>query len=227
MTRVTLACAIGLVPSLALASSPALASPPTDDAARTPFSMAVRSGASIPAGSIDERSTMNDFVAWQVPVFVDVGVRPIPQLFLGTYVGVGFGAVSDEFERTLCAPRDCSAQSGHLGVEAQYQFSTADRSKPWIGYGIGFESLSSTGFSESSLRGPEYARFMAGIDFLLWPEIAAGPFIDGTLGRYTSFNAEQRVLGASSASTTALEGEVASPGLHSWLTLGMRLVISP
>jgi hypothetical protein len=56
--------------------------------------MALRTGYSVPLGSVTENLSMSDSVSGQVPILIDIGGKPIPNLFVGGYLGLGFGGVA-------------------------------------------------------------------------------------------------------------------------------------
>ena len=62
-------------------------------AARTGFQIALRTGVAVPLGEVDKGDSMSDTFTPQVPIIADIGVKLIPELFLGGYVGISVGGV--------------------------------------------------------------------------------------------------------------------------------------
>jgi hypothetical protein len=202
--------------------------------ARVGFQMALRTGYSQPLGGLRDREpnetatnslAMSDFVSGQVPLIVDIGGKVIPELFVGGYLGLGFGGPAglqaDECSRLNAG---CVAVAFRLGIEAQYHIQPGDPVNPWLGYGIGLESLgvggTVNGQSQSiSFGGLEFAHFMGGVDFRLSRVVGLGPFLDFSMGEYTTNSIRQ---GNAQASM-----DLTQTKMHEWLTLGIRVVFFP
>ncbi len=189
--------------------------------ARVGFQMAMRTGYSIPMGKVAEGVDMSNFFSGQVPIIVDIGGKVIPELFIGGYFGLGFGATAGDLKRDCDdANASCFTLGIHLGVEAQYHILPAGSVNPWIGYGLGIESV---GYSATignttqheSLSGFEFARFSGGVDFRVSRTFGVGPFIDFSMGKYSSAN---------NGDTSV---DIPNTAAHQWLTLGARFVIFP
>ena len=192
---------------------------------RTGFQLALRSGVAIPLGSISKGSAMSDAFSPQVPFVIDIGGKPIPNLFIGAYVGFAVGGAGGKFADACSkANATCVGVGFRVGVEAQYHFSPDEKLDPWVGYGIGFAgegvSGSSSGGSTSyTAAGPEYGHFSGGLDVRLGKTIGVGPMVDFGIGRFTHAKVEVPGLTA--------EGDVSDTTLHEWLTLGLRVVVLP
>jgi hypothetical protein len=61
---------------------------------------------------------------------------------------------------------------------------------------------------------------MGGVDFRLNRIIGLGPFIDFSLGRYTTATIDDGV-------TAKRDGSIAKPALHEWFMVGARMVFFP
>src|SRR5215510_15243090 len=77
-------------------------------AARVGFQMALRTGYAMPMGSARGPNTgstadlaMSDAFSGQVPIFIEIGGKVIPAIFVGGYFGLGFGGAAGTFD-TLC-----------------------------------------------------------------------------------------------------------------------------
>lgn len=205
---------LGTIGLLGLSSAALAQTPP----ARTGFQMDIRTGYSVPMGSAQANVDLSNMVSGQVPIFVDIGAKLIPQLFIGGYFGLGIGGAGGTSKDACNANGwDCSAVTVHIGVEAQYHILPAGFVNPWVGYGLGYESLglatSKNGVTNStSVGGFEFARFMGGADFRVSRVFGVGPFVDLSMATYSS--------GSNGAT-------IQNTATHEWLTLGARFVFFP
>jgi len=186
---------------------------------RVGFQMALRTGYAIPMGDASEDVELSDGVTGQVPLFIEIGGKISSNVFIGGYFGLAFGGGKN------CDDADsCVAVGVRLGPELQYHFTPAGSVNPWIGYGIGIESLAiaaETNGQETttSLSGFEYARLSGGVDFRLSRVFGIGPFVDFSIGEYTRFEFDTPVFDA--------DGDIEDGAAHQWLTLGVRGVFFP
>lgn len=202
---------------------------------RAGFQASLRGGYAHPSGFVaDERGgyRMADYFSDQVAFTADVGWKPVAQLFLGGYLGLGFGGTAGEMKRDCYNARlGCSAADVRVGAEIQYAFLPGGLVNPWIGYGIGYESASiglTDGKSSASFAftGPEYIDLMAGVDLRVLRELGIGPFVEITDGVYTSARVDQGTF-ANGEISTSREGTIARTGWHQWFRLGIRAVLFP
>lgn len=207
------------ITSLAALTGTASAAPPPPP--RVGFQMAIRTGYSVPMGQAQQGADMSDFVSGQVPFIVDIGGKIIPQLFLGGYFGLGFGAPAGTVKRECdLLAATCVAVGLHLGIEVQYHFLPHGSVNPWLGYGLGIEStavsLSVDNRSQSlGYTGFEFARLMGGVDFRINRVFGLGPFVDLSLSQFNRISDE---------STSAT---IPNQATHQWLTIGARFVFFP
>jgi opacity protein-like surface antigen len=190
--------------------------------------LAFRLGYGIPFGNIGtadgETLVLNDLVTGQIPLWFDLGYRITPSVVVGAYFAYGVGITPDS---TCPSGVSCSTDAFHLGVEGQYRFLPRERADPWVGLGVGYEWLStSTVFSENvagtqldavasfALRGWEFLRLQGGVDFAVRRAFAVGPFVDVSLGEYTT-------------SSSMSAREIPDKAIHGWVTLGVRAVFDP
>ena len=206
--------ALGTIGLLALASGALAQTPPPP--ARTGFQMAIRTGYSVPLGKVRQGANMSDTVSGQVPILLDIGGKLIPELFLGGYLGLAFGGPAG-LSKDQCP--NCSAAGIHVGIEAQYHILPAGSVNPWIGYGLGFESLALTDNASVGWGGFQFARFMGGADFRINRIFGVGPFVDLAMGTYSKQSTE---IGG----VTANE-DISETAVHQWLTFGVRFVFFP
>lgn len=172
---------------------------------------------------------------WQwMPLDIGMGVKLIDVLYLGGYLNFGVGYEGDD-RRTeaRCEAGDdavddvsCSSFSVRAGLELRYTFAPAEAVSGWLGYGIGYESASQTisdegRYSETSTAaGLELARLSGGLDFRLSRGFGLGPFAIMSIGRYTHQRTEIN-------NVVTFSGNLPSPAFHSWIALGLRMVIFP
>jgi hypothetical protein len=211
-------CSLGSLSFVAVASAQV-------PRARVGFQMDVRTGISVPLGNAEQGGKMSDLATNQVPIIMDIGGKVIPELFLGGYFGLGFGGAAGQ-TKAFCDVNGftCVAVSVQLGIEAQYQILPAGRVDPWIGYGLGFESLAvSQGNGNGSLgySGFEFARIMAGVDFRVNRVFGVGPFFDLSMGQYSTISQTD------TSGVASTNQNIAGTATHEWLTFGARFVFFP
>ncbi len=224
------ALAIGLV---------AVCAATTAHAQEKKFIVGLRTGYSLPMGNaigsgtinyagttlaIPNASSMSDNFKYQVPIWIDAGYMVTPNLMLGVYFQYGFvgikqGAANSNNTLTLCdAGASCSAHDIHYGIQAQYFFMPWQPVNPWLGLGIGRESMS---FSETaagqtidgSLSGWAFATLQGGLDLGVADGFGLGPFVSLSLAQYSSVHEQQGDVGADINVPTSM---------HEWLTFGVR-----
>jgi hypothetical protein len=216
-------------------TAPPGAKPPPEPS--TGFQMAFRTGLSFPVGDVSGApgDSLGARYAWQVPLVFDIGAKIGPSVFLGAYLGFGFGAEgSDPVVEGLCDDDDdnlendvsCSAVTVRFGFEAQYHFMPGEKMNAWVGYGAGWEAATQTlsdrtqGYSESTTaHGFTYASLSGGLDFRT-RVVGAGPYAEVAAGRFTRQTTEV-------SNVEAGEGDISDPAWHAWISLGLRMVLFP
>lgn len=197
--------------------------------ASTGLQLALRGGVAVPLGDAREGSGMSDAIGVQFPLTIDIGGKPIPEVFLGGYVGGAIGGTAGKVGNSCSQSGfSCTATTFRIGVELQYHIAPAAKTNPWIGYGFGYERLTlSVSQGNDSLTGTfsglELAHFMGGLDFRLTPTFGIGPFVDFALGQYSSTSSDQTVGGRSQSTS----GDIDKKALHEWFMLGMRFTFFP
>lgn len=192
--------------------------------ARVGFQMAIRTGYSLPMGDVHETLKMSDWTSGQVPLIFDIGGKIIPELFLGGWLGLGFGGADGALDEGCKAHNaSCRTLGVSIGIEAQYHILPDAAFNPWVGYGIGYESLrASTDATDSdnnsiTVGGLQFARLMAGGDFRVSRVFGIGPFVDYSLGKYSTVSGDDDTTG----------DDIAHTSMHQWLTFGVRGVFFP
>lgn len=198
------------------------------------FETGLRFGVGAPIGKAGESSLagevdVKELAALRVPVWVDVGYRLSERTTLGVYGQIGFGKTGD-----ACVG-ECDWSDLRIGVQGQWRLSGAGANvKPWIGVGLGYESLSfrtlllvpvmnTEGMTSvdalraaQRLGGPELL-LQLGLDFRVEDSLDVGPYVSATLAQYMSdkLTCDKPEL---CSGIDVLDGS----GLHSWLGVGLR-----
>jgi len=182
----------------------------------------LRTGYGIPLGhtgkaagdtSDDKLSTS---ISGEVPLWLDVGYRLNPNMYLGLSFQYAFGFVPDG----QCLPGgSCSISDLRLDANFMYHLTPDQPADFWVGFGAGYEWLrfseSEGGISASGTgSGFEFANFQVGVDFAATPAFALGPFVSFSVGQYRSLSYD---LGGQSQDQNLVD-----KSLHEWLVLGVR-----
>jgi len=180
----------------------------------------------LPAGTAESGRPQSDAFAWQVPAVVEIGAKPIPELFVGATAGFAWGPVAGTLDAACRAEGlSCASNAYRVGLEAILYLLPSRRLDPWVGYGIGYESTTlayakgRTSTSES-YSGIELAHLMAGMDVRISRSVGIGPLVDVALGMYTGHSQDRTATRA--PAERDVDGTV-----HAWVTLGARLVLFP
>lgn len=216
MMRRLLTCAAGLG-LLTFCGAAHAADPPAPHAG---FQLALRSGFSVPVGKAWKDFSMSDITTGQLPLILDIGGKPIPELFLGAYIGFAFGKAAGFTKDTCELGGGCATGSFHLGIDAHWHFLPGGWLDPWVGYGIGIESLavgeSKDGTIDSyGVAGFEFAHLMLGADWRPERIVGLGPFVDVSFGKYSSITSNSDTK------------DIPDTAFHSWVTLGVRGILFP
>ncbi|MBS2012806.1 MAG: hypothetical protein JST00_07970 [Deltaproteobacteria bacterium] len=193
--------------------------------ARTGFQIALRTGFAVPLGEAGGNAKMSDIWGVQLPLITDIGGKITPNLFLGGYLGLGFGSAGGA-QAGDCDRRNigCGAFRFNFGFQIQYHFIPDGLVNPWIGYGLGYElaSISVTRNNASTTTtfgGIDFAHFLFGVDFRVNKTVGVGPFMDFAIGQYFTASTGNSAAGTSS--------EIANKSAHEWFTMGVRVVFFP
>jgi opacity protein-like surface antigen len=177
-------------------------------------------------------NSVGDYVAGQLPIWLDAGYRLNTDLYLGAFFQYGFGVVNDD-RQDLCrnANVNCSASDKRLGVMGRYHLPPVSRLLPWLGLGIGYEwgsfslnqSLLGTSNTDSSWSGFEFANLQVGADYRLSPLFAVAPFISLSIGQFRSISTTT----TTGSTSTTTDQDLAKTSLHEWIMLGLRVSYTP
>jgi hypothetical protein len=215
-----------------LLAAPAHAQPKGEEGVRA--DLGARGGFSVPFGKGGANATenLNQSVAAVVPLWVELGVRVIPQLTLGAFGSYGTAILGDTLDG-VCEANSlaCSATQLRAGAEARFHPLAYQTYDPWIGLGVGYESLTfsfdSTQHSivqpaqrgELTLKGFQLINIQGGIDFKVSrrSDVTVGMFVDFAIAEYSDVSCFGTVVCTSAINKTT----------HQWLTFGVRTAIVP
>ena len=190
--------------------------------------LGVRAGYAVPVGEVAEGFAASDFIAGQVPLWLDVGGRIERHLVIGGYfswgVGIAGGRISSSCDSTGSS---CTLRDLRYGAQVSWHASPGERSDFWFGLGLGLESLgletqASSGFDahESlSLVGLELPRLELGVDVPLSKYFVAGPFFAFSMSEFDDVDYSCSGVNCPEAS---MEGAVAKEAHHYWFFFGLR-----
>lgn len=196
----------------------------------TGFEAGLRVGYGIPLGKAtgDAGDDLNRGIAGQIPLWLDVGYRVSPNVFVGLYTHYGIGFVGDDIDMACqqSSQISCSASDVRLGLQLHYHVSPAENVDPWIGPGIGYEWLS-LGFEgagasfSTTASGFEFLNVQGGVDFAPAEHFYLGPFVSFSLDQY--FDISVDCSGAIPCMDLAsIAGDIPDKSLHEWLVFGVR-----
>ena len=201
------------------------------------FEVGLRTGYAFSAGNIGAPpngtdQNLSDFVSGQWPVWLDVGYRVTPNVYLGGMFQYGLGVVNED-EQDACrnANVNCSARDIRVGVMGRYQFEVGGPVLPWLGFGVGYEwgtfNFRQTAIGDTSTdvtrSGFEFANFQAGADYRLAQKVTVAPFISVSVGQYQDVSTETTI----GATTTTTDEDLAKKSLHEWILIGLRFGFMP
>lgn len=179
------------------------------------FEAAFRTGLSVPVGYVESNVPLQEISGLQVPIMVDLGARLTPRVFIGAYGSVGIGSTSRRFDQDFCNAHQCASRTVHLGAQVHLHVRPTKVVDPWVGFGLGYEWFFTSGLPQVHMDGIEALRPMLGVDLRVSKGAAIGFFLDAPLTVYTTYE------------PPAADVERATDRrLHSWVTFGIRLVLS-
>jgi hypothetical protein len=177
-----------------------------------------------------------------LPIIVDLGVRALPQLYVGLYGQ--FAPIFTKNNPVSCPDGfDCTTQQWRFGVEADYHFVPRSKLDPYIGLGSGYEILhtsvngtvpvptplgTATGNVHAGIidRGWEFANLTLGFDARLNHVVGVGPFVSASISEYGVHDGTQVVaVGGTTVSNTPIP-EV-THGVHELYFAGVRGTFNP
>jgi hypothetical protein len=180
----------------------------------------LRTGVGLPWGDAELGDALSGRSGTSFPIAIDAGFKLSKPLFLGVYLGYGYGSGSAD----ACADEgfDCSTSAWQFGIQGQYHFGASELINPWVGYGVGYEilrqNLSAGSYSETQTSsGLTYLKASIGADYR--SSVGLGPFFEVSAGRFEGSTTEVDDL-------EVHEGPVDS-AWHGLFTIGFRVVVLP
>ncbi|HEY3252499.1 MAG TPA: hypothetical protein VGJ91_01075 [Polyangiaceae bacterium] len=165
--------------------------------------LGLRLGYAFALGNLDKNDKMSDGTKGQIPIWIDAGYMVTPNILVGLYGQYGFVQLKD------CT--DCSAHDIRFGLQGQYHLAPAGSADPWLGLGFGYEWLGlSQGGASGTIKGFQFLNLQGGADFKVSDAFAVGPFVDFSLGQYSSISVEDQ------------SADIPEKAMHEWLTLGVK-----
>jgi hypothetical protein len=185
---------------------------------------------------------VTDASAGALPIILDLGWRFLPQLYVGAY-----GQFAPVFTRNnpMSCPDgfDCWAHDWRFGVQADFHFLPRSRLDPYFGLGTGYEILENNVHGTTPVptaggpvigniatnvtdSGYEFLNATFGLDLRVDSVFGVGPFVTGTLGRYTDHDGTQSIT----VGGTAVQSGSVSPvdhAMHELVFAGLRGTFNP
>ena len=202
------------------------------------FEAGLRIGIGLPVGkagdgALGESRKLGDLVAWRTPVWVDVAYRVSPAASYGLYGQIGFGGTGD-----VCPDGGkCDWSDLRLGVQGLWRINPGGDTEPWLGLGLGIESLnlqdtesrvdedSGQPFTvrvKENLLGPELL-MQAGLALRVDKWLQLGPYAAASLGTYLGDRYECEF----EVPVVCPSGSVNGSAFHAWLGVGLAGRYSP
>ena len=216
-----------------LAASTARAAEP----ARSGIEIGARTGYAFAAGNRGATPTqadqpVGDYVAGQVPLWLDVGYRFNDDFYLGAFFQYGFGIVNDD-RQDLCrnANVDCSASDTRLGVMGRYHLPVGSPLSPWLGFGVGYEwgtfslnqSVIGSSNTDATWSGFEFANLQLGADYHVAPKVALAPFLSVSFGQFRHTSTKT----TTGMTSNPMDEDVTDTSVHEWILIGVRVAFMP
>jgi opacity protein-like surface antigen len=195
------------------------------------FEHGLRFGVSVPFGKTGEANVLRSgdvsgMVGVRVPIWLDLGYRLDRSLWVGLAPELGLGTVGSDCKDD----QECEWSDLRLSAEVIYSLSPNSSSNPWLGGGVGWESL--RGSVTLTTTDPNSDQTVA----LRLRELLGGPqlFVQGgmgfdlgeslTVGPYVSASAGMFLLDGFDcpADLCPTDGSVDEKKLHAWVGLGVR-----
>jgi hypothetical protein len=227
---VAIAIAIGTVS----ASSAALAQTGKENG----LALGLRLGYALPMGKagapangffVDtSKDNLPDNLSGMIPIWLDVGYRVNPSIYVGGFFQYGFAFVNKDTRQECSQGNSCSAHDIAFGANVHYHILPAAPFDPWLGAGLGYEigTLSESGNSalghfdySVNFNGFQFLILEAGGDFKASPDIAVGPFLNFAIGQYSTYSSSTT---GNNGNTVLQDGDLTDTGMHQWLTIGVR-----
>jgi hypothetical protein len=190
------------------------------------LTLGVRTGAAFALGNAQSGVSLSDFAgAAQWPFWFDAGWRIDPNWFVGAWYSFGLTFPPNHACGTSGAggvAQSCDGNDQRFGIEGAYHIRPKELVDPWVGLGIGYDvvrqnqgAAATAGETATILHGMQYFDLQLGADLKFNKSIPFGPFLDFSLGSYSSGSFKDV-----NGNSTSIPGF--GSGTHEWLTLGVR-----
>jgi hypothetical protein len=185
------------------------------------FQLGARLGYSVPTGALSAGASLtahlSDLETATVPIGVDAGYRFSRGFYLGGTLAWGPG-ISPNSSRTCPAPSSCFRQNAQLRIDARLYLARGTRVGWWAGLGAGWEVAAFAQTSHDStvtatLTGPVLADLQVGFDWQRGRR-AVGPYFGVALAEFLTDGVNP--------SAAPVDTWIPHPGIHTWITLGLR-----
>lgn len=205
--------------------------------ARAEFELGLRTGYGIPFGKATgaARVDLNEGIAGQVPLWLDLGARLDHRYYVGAYLAYGIGILGepqqdqcDQAQAQAGVDVSCSAYDWRFGAQFQYHIGELQRPHPWVGAGIGYELVglrvsASQGSQEATVTtgggGWEFVNLQLGLDIPLTDVLALGPFATFTVAQYDNASLD---CSGDCGGISSQDQDVEDKAVHNWLLFGLR-----
>jgi hypothetical protein len=213
-------------PMAAPAPAPA-AVPPADPMAPRRVTASIGLLRAIPGGYVSEDFPINDLTSSMMGLHLDFGFRITPKWMVALAADLAGGGTPGITYRLLCATEgdDCNVSTGRVALEGRYTFRPLDRRTLWVGAGLGAETTRVTVEGSDDQRDdlPSWSgglfRLSAGWDHRMSRNWGYGLFAAMSMGRY------DEVTYGDSGDAVDVPGDDHQG--HSWLDLGVRIILFP
>jgi len=204
---------------------------------RPGFEAGLRLGIGLPIGNVGkdplgQQRKIGDLVTWRSPIWVDVSYRVSPVASYGLYGQIGVGGTGD-----LCVTK-CDWSDLRAGVQGKWRLNPGDNVDPWLGLGVGLESLSFQSFefltveetgqpftvrTTERLLGPELL-LQGGLALRVEDSLQLGPYVSASVGSYVGdhyrcTNTDPALCPSGSS--------VNGSAFHAWLGVGLSGSYAP
>ncbi|HMJ16410.1 MAG TPA: outer membrane beta-barrel protein [Polyangiaceae bacterium] len=192
------------------------------------FEAGLRTGYGVPFGEgAEDAQDISDAISGIIPLWIDVGYRVTPNVFVGAYFQYGLGFEGEDIEDACDLDGiDCSVSSHRLGAQLHYHFSPRRSADPWLGLGFGYEWYNAhveagDGELSASISGFEFANLQGGVDFYPGEHFYLGPFVSFSLDQYDSLDVECSGAGNEFCDGFG-DGDIEDKSIHNWFVVGIR-----
>lgn len=170
-------------------------------------------------------SDISKVVSGYLPLWLDVGYRVIPSLFVGAYGQMGFVFLK---KGDSCKGDDasCTGQDYRLGAEIIYHFNDDGTYDPWVGLGAGYEWMKlNVSYADTyrasvntTVRGFELVNLQLGLDVRPTRQGGVGPFVAIALAQYNHIKSAM----VTPQLVDAFAEDVSAPQTHQWIIFGIQ-----